>query len=232
MAHHPSASSAGQHDPRDSRKTKEDELQSSVLRPPSDAPLGETVGLISRALGGDKQAANELALRYQDRLHAYVRVKMRGRKLGKEPEDIVNDAYYQLFKRLEEFEYRGKDSVYAYLVRIASNLVNTPPGRAAVAGGGDDAEAYLLQVIGREPTPSQNRSQIELREILEGTLLELPEDMRQALLYRHVLGVPSKLAAPWMGLEDFAQFDHLVNRAKMKWLKIAEPRLDEWRARD
>lgn len=211
---------------------KEVELQSSVLSAPAEVVLGETAALLGKARNGDRDAANDLALRYQDRLHAYVRIKMRGRNLGKEPEDVVNDAYYQLFKRLEDFEYRGKDSVYAYLVRIATNLMNTPPGRAALAGGGDDTEAYLLQVIGREPTPSENRSQLELREILEGTLLELPEDLRQALLYRHVLGVPSKLAAPWMGLDDHAQFDHLVNRAKMKWLKIAEPRLDEWRARD
>lgn len=211
---------------------KELELQSSVLSAPSEAPLGETVGLIGRARAGDRDAANELALRYQDRLHAYVRVKMRGRNLGKEAEDVVNDAYYQLFKRLEEFEYRGKDSVYAYLVRIASNMINTPAGRAAVAGGGDETEAYLLQVLGREPTPSEQRSQLDLREILEATLLELPEEQRQALLYRHVLGVPSKLAAQWMGLDDHAQFDHLVNRAKMKWLKIAEPRLEDWRASD
>ena len=220
-------------DLRSSRASKKElELQSSVLRAPSDAPLGETVGLLGRARAGDRDAANELALRYQDRLHAYVRIKMRGRKLGKEAEDVVNDAYYQLFKRLEEFEYRGKDSVYAYLVRIASNMINTPAGRAAVAGGGDETEAYFLQVLGREPSPSEQRSQLELREILEATLLELPEELRQALLYRHVLGVPSKLAAPWMGLDDHAQFDHLVNRAKMKWLKIAEPRLDAWRARD
>ena len=211
---------------------KDLDLQSSVLMAPTDAALGETVTLLSKARSGDAYARNELALRYADRLQTFVRLKMRGRTLGKEAEDIVNDSYLQLFRRLDQFEYRGKDSVYAYLVRIAMNYLQTPAHRTAVARGGDDNEQFLAQVLGGEATPSQVQSQVELREILEDTLRELPDDMRQAIEYRHILGVPSKLAAYWMQIDDPAKFDHLVNRAKMRWLKLAEPRLAEWRQRD
>jgi hypothetical protein len=211
---------------------KELDLQSSVLMAPTDAALGETVALLGRARAGDAHARNELALRYADRLHTFVRMKLHGRSLGKETEDIVNDSYLQLFRRLDQFEYRGKDSVYAYLVRIALNYLQTPASRTAVARGGDDNELFLEQVLGGEATPSQAQSQAELRAILEETLCELPADMRQAIEYRHILGVPSKLAAYWMEIDDAAKFDHLVNRAKMRWLKLAEPRLAEWRNRD
>jgi hypothetical protein len=34
-----------------------------------------------------------------------------------------------------------------------------------------------------------------------------------------------------MGLADAAAFDHLASRSKMALLKLAEPRLKEWRER-
>jgi hypothetical protein len=88
--------------------------------------------------------------------------------------------------------------------------------------------------MSEEVLASKNYAAIETQtaKALAIIAIELPADMRQAIEYRHILGVPSKLAAYWMEIDDAAKFDHLVNRAKMRWLKLAEPRLAEWRNRD
>lgn len=216
----------------DTRRRKDEELQSSLSAPPPEME-GGTVVLLDRMRSGDREAGNELVLRYQERLERFVQLKMVGLSRGSGVEDIVQDAYIKLFQGLERFEYRGKDSVYAYLMRVAVNLIISEKRRHGnkPGVGGEEADDLFTRIVKEQPSPVSIAGQSELRRILDETLLQLPEDQRHALLYRVVLGVPSKIASQWMDLKDEATFDHLVSRSKMKWLQIAEPRLKEWRER-
>jgi RNA polymerase sigma-70 factor (ECF subfamily) len=213
------------------RRQREEELHSSISEPPPEPEAG-TVLILERMKRGDRAAGDELALRYRERLERFVQLKM-GNLRGLAAEDIVQDAYIKLFQGLERFEYRGKDSVYAYLMRVAVNLIisqqRRPSNKPAVSG--EEADDLFTRLVKEQPSPVSVAGQSELRRILDETMQLLPEDQRHALLYRVVLGIPSKLAAQYMGLADAAAFDHLASRSKMALLKLAEPRLKEWRER-
>ena len=213
------------------QRRKDEELASSIAGPPADLE-GGTVVLLERMRDGDRDAGDEMVRRYQARLERFVQLKM-GALRGAAAEDIVQDAYIKLFQGLERFEYRGKDSVYAYLMRVAINLIISQQRRPSNKPGvsGEEADDLFTNLVTQQSSPVSVAGRTELRAILDETLRELEDDQRHAILYRLELGVPSKLAAQWMGLKDATAFDHLVNRSKMRWLQLAEPRLKAWRER-
>lgn len=72
--------------------------------------------LIQRTLAGDTESYNHLVLRYQDRLYNAV-VHIIGSQV--EAEDVLQDAFFQAFLKLDTFE--GKSGFYTWLYRIAFN---------------------------------------------------------------------------------------------------------------
>src|SRR5688572_14481559 len=58
-----------------------------------------------------------------------------------EPADVLQDTYFEAFRRLSEFRWEGSDCVYRWLVTIARNRVIdlVRMKRALKRGGGEGA---------------------------------------------------------------------------------------------
>lgn len=211
------------------RERREAELRSTLGQPLDEPDVEATVLLLDRARGGDKDAEGRIFERYHDRLARYVRIEMRARR-AVDADDIVQEACLGLLRGLDRFEYRGKDSLYAYLKRIACNLMmmelRKGGGRASVTG--EPAELELQKRFDDLPSPSMLARSAELQRILDESMAELPPQLRDVLLNRQVLQAPSKLVAEWMGLADEHQVNRLAHQARTRWLAIAGPRLDAW----
>lgn len=233
MQHDPELSEAVRASVSTLPKAKQDELASSLVLPRDDDGPGETVLILDRARAGDQHAVGELYERYHERLRKYARIELRARR-GADPEDVVQDAYVKLIRNLDRFEYRGKDSLYAYLKRVAYHAIvsetRLKDNQKMVMG--DAAEVEFMRQYDGMPTPSMIARSSELQQILEESMAELPEQMREVLLNRQVLEAPSRLVALWMGLPDQHAVDRLLYKARIRWLALAEPRLKAWMAQE
>lgn len=222
----------GQPDPR--RDAKKDLLRSTFAGGDpvdGDANLGETINLIGRVRKGEPGAADELALRYRDKLVRYLRIRMRaGDRRHMDTDDIFQEVQVRMFENLENFEYRGKGSLYAYLKAIAENILRGQARSPSAYGrvSGETAELILKNAEQAGPEQGDALQSEELRRILDETVSELPDKFREVILYRFYLEAPAREVAEWMGYDDPHNVDVLYSRAKMKWAERAEPRLRAW----
>ncbi|MCE9594205.1 MAG: sigma-70 family RNA polymerase sigma factor [Planctomycetes bacterium] len=188
-----------------------------------------TEDLLRRHRDGDRGASDELCRRYLDRLRCYVRVR-RGSRRGLDTDEVVQDAYAKMLPRLVDFDYRGKDSVYAYLCAVADNFIGRGARSTAMRRiERDDTEGTLLaDALGREAAPDANASDAELERILEETLRALSPRYQNILLERHLLGGSSSEVAARLGLAGASLVDTLYSRARAAWVREAEPQLRAW----
>lgn len=191
-----------------------------------------TVDLLKRHRSGDRSASDEIVNRYQDRLRRYVRIKRKMRLLDAmgDSQDVVQDAFGKLFRGIDEskFEYRGKDSLYAYLKRIAENLILDDGRKPPRKLNAEDALEVLLRREDEGPGPEESALQRELRQIMDDTVLLLPDKFRDVIGYRFYLGAPADEVAEWMGYSDPQEIHALYHRALAAWRQLLQPRIRAW----
>jgi RNA polymerase sigma-70 factor, ECF subfamily len=156
----------------------------SMPERPSAPPGGSTLGVheaIARAREGDPDAIHYLYAVYADDLCAFVRSIVRDHH---DAEDVTQSVFARLPAILDR--YQERDAAFAaWLFRVARN-------------------AALDHMRGRRPIPVEEVRAAELSDplgdrersrALRGALDQLPDDQRQVVLLRHVLGMsPGEIA--------------------------------------
>jgi|GEM_PF-1259773 len=214
------------------REAKKDLLRSAIIEAGRETPApAETVNLIDRVRNGEGGAADELALRYRDKLVRYLRVRMSaGERRQFDTDDIFQEVQVRMFENLERFEYRGKGSLYAYLKAIADNILRGQARSPSALGrvSGETAELILENLKQGGVSAEDELGAAEMKQILDEAAAKLPEKFREVILNRFYLEAPAKEVAEWMGYDDPHSIDVLYSRARMKWMELAEPRLRPW----
>ncbi len=157
-----------------------------------DAERG-TAGLLERARGGDRGAAEALFEGAAERLATYVRARL-GPELGAQVElaDVLQETYAQALKDLVRFQDRGPGSFAAWLCRVAERrlLDLAKHGRAArrrPPGNVLPAEVLLERARRSEAGPRTAAERGERDERLRAALTNLEPEQRAAVLDRHFL---------------------------------------------
>ncbi len=86
-------------------------------------PLDEAAldDLIQKALSEDEEAIERLLWHYHDRLLRHAARKIGPDWQGKiEPEDVLQDAYINVFRNITKFTPEGEDSFYRWIAAIVS----------------------------------------------------------------------------------------------------------------
>lgn len=130
---------------------------------------------VARAKQGDRDAVRFLYTRYADNVYGYVRTIVRDHH---DAEDVTQQVFTKLMTAIAKYEPRGVPFV-AWLLRMSHNVAvdavrtrrTTPTGEIF---GPDDGTC--------EETPERARS-------LRAAFASLPEDQRQVVVLRHVLGL-------------------------------------------
>ncbi len=140
---------------------------------------------VTRAKQGDRDAVRFLYMRYADNVYGYVRTIVRDHY---DAEDVTQQVFAKLITAIAKYEPRGVPFV-AWLLRMSHNVaVDAVRARRSTPAeeifGPDDAIC--------EDAPERARS-------LHAALASLPEDQRQVVVLRHVLGLSPVEIAEQLG---------------------------------
>jgi RNA polymerase sigma-70 factor (ECF subfamily) len=138
---------------------------------------------VTRAKAGDREALRYLYIRYADHVYGYVASIVRD---DYEAEDVTQQLFAKLMTKLEKYEPR-EVPFSAWIIRVARNVaVDHMRQRRAIPC----EEVRELEVHGGEDESSRHRS-LDLRY----ALASLPEDQRQVVVMRHLVGLsPGEIA--------------------------------------
>jgi RNA polymerase sigma-70 factor (ECF subfamily) len=169
--------------------------------------------LVRKAAAGDASALELFLLRHRSQLMGFVtRHTPPDVRRTVDPQDILQDIYFDAFRRLGSFTATDQRSALRWLVTMARHriidLVRTH--RSAKRGGGqrvdlddgaaeNDSFVLLLQDLAvYERTPSRSAVAHELLATLQRCIDTLPEDHRQAIRLHYVEGLTVEQVAAKM----------------------------------
>lgn len=150
---------------------------------------GTSAPWIHRATQGTASASDWQALyeRYRNPLTVYA-ARLCGPELARrvEPEDVVQHAWMQVFQRIDEFEYRGRNSMLGWLrLQVRRRLAELArhPARALL-----DPLESVREPADAGPTPVSKLHRSETRERLLRALESLPATYRDVVAARYLEG--------------------------------------------
>jgi RNA polymerase sigma-70 factor, ECF subfamily len=178
--------------------------------------------LIDGLRAQDPSALEILMVRYSPRLYrvAFGITRSRG-----DAEEVVQDTFLTLFRKIDSFE--GRSALGTWLYRVAANaaLIKRRGKRAEVevsledylptfeADGHREGDRSLL-LADWSATPERELLSGEAREILEEGLALLPEHYRAILVLRDVEELSNEEVAEVLG-ESVASVKSRLHRARM-----------------
>lgn len=144
---------------------------------------------VERAVGGDKDALEELLRELEPELRARIRVQPVWRR-SIEVDDIVQVTCLEAFLRIGTLQQRTRAGLASWLARIAANNLRDavraleadkrPDAHRRVthAPGGQSARTLLGAVIGTDATAGGRAALEEQLERLRGAIEKLPRSYR------------------------------------------------------
>jgi RNA polymerase sigma-70 factor (ECF subfamily) len=158
---------------------------------------------VARAKEGDREAVRFLYLRYADNVYGYVRSIVRDEY---EAEDVTQQVFAKLMVVIGKYEQRAVP-FSAWILRLAHNAaIDHMRKRRAIPA----AEVYGADE--RVPEGNEERSR-ELRS----ALADLPEEQRDVIVLRHVVGLsPTEIAGHMGKTEPSVHGLHHRGRAALR----------------
>lgn len=146
--------------------------------------------LVEQVQRGDKHAFDLLISKYQHRIVSLVTRYVNDHA---EALDVSQEAFIKAYRAIGHF--RGESAFYTWLYRIAINTAKNwlvaqkrrPPASDIDAV---DAEQYDMDSrLKDKGTPENELLREEIRQTVYGTIAELPEDLRTAIVLREMDGM-------------------------------------------
>ena len=157
--------------------------------------FSESVQFFRRARGGDPDAVGLFLERYRDRLERILRIELgHGVYRHFDFEDIFQEVYFVVRRRISEFEPHSQRAFLAWLVTIAKRRIKDL--RARIKAGKRDPgreipldDTRVPEVAGSTTDPGSRAGKRELREAMDVVVESaLPEDHRRVILLRDYYG--------------------------------------------
>lgn len=188
-------------------------------------PLTDKV-LVERAARGDEIAFSELVNRHYKRA---LRVAFGLLKDRHDAEDVVQDAFARVHKRLKDFE--GQSAFYTWLYRIVVNLsidymrkrkrerrvdVEDEGVREALRGSEELWPRF------QDTDPSESAERVQLRQKLQVAFQDLPEIHQAVLMLRELEGFSYEEIATTLNIKKGTVMSRLFHARKSMQARMTE----------
>lgn len=146
--------------------------------------------LVERVKQGDKRAFDLLVLKYQ---HKIVNLVMRYVRDPSEAMDVTQEAFLKAYRAMPRF--RGDSAFYTWLYRIAINTAKNylvSMSRRPLEYDldlQDPEQQSISNKLRDDDSPEGLLLRDELRQTMEATIDELPEELRLAITLREADGL-------------------------------------------
>jgi RNA polymerase sigma-70 factor (ECF subfamily) len=180
------------------------------------AELGSTDDLVQRAARGEEGALAELFDGHRGRLRRMVRLRLDRRLQGRvDPSDVLQDAYLDLSRKLEEYAARPSLPFFLWLrLVVGERLLRVHRQHLGAAmrdaereislnrGGMPQASSASLaaQLLGRFTSASRAVLRAELQQQLQDALNEMDPIDREVIALRHFEELSNDEVAAVLGL--------------------------------
>ena len=154
--------------------------------------------IVSRVLDGQTALYEVLMRRHNERIYRAARSIIKDED---EAEDVMQQAYVNAYFHLRQFDHRAKFSTWLTKIAIHEALA-----RARKQGRYDkvDFTEEEHQAVERQPSPNPEQEAFagELRSLLESSIDELPDGLREVFMLREVDGLNTAEAAECLGVSE------------------------------
>jgi RNA polymerase sigma-70 factor, ECF subfamily len=159
---------------------------------------------IAAAKRGEWDAIHYLYARYADDVFAYVRSIVGDHHAA---EDITQNVFAKLMSAIQRYEERGAIPFAGWIMRVSRN--------AALDHLRARRQIPVEEV--RTADPGDEGRELEQRQCLKAALATLPEEQREVLVLRHVLGLsPPEIAERLKKTESSVHGLHHRGRAALR----------------
>jgi len=179
----------------------------------------ETDDLLARARSGDEAALATLFDRHRDRLRRMVRLRLDRRLSGRvDPDDVVQEAYLDVHRRLAEYDQQYAESMPVYLwFRMVTGQKLIDVHRQHLGTQKRDAglevslhrgpmpaatsASLAAQLLGKMTSASRAAIRAEHKLIVQEALNNMDEVDREVLVLRHFEHLSNEEVAVTLGLK-------------------------------
>ena len=178
--------------------------------------------LITRTLGGDREAFGDLVRKYQDRLYNGMVQILRDEG---EAEDTVQEAFILALTKLNTFQ--AKSGFYTWLFRIAYNTAISRIRRRKPTTSLENPVAETqLQLPADQPAPDANLVQRERATQVMQALQQLSDE------HRHILVLREMEEMDYVAISDVLELPvgtvrSRLHRARLQLKEILESKMDD-----
>ena len=180
---------------------------------------GTTQQLVLRIHGGDREAFDQLFMRYYPRIKLLVRLQMMDKLRAQvEAEDVVQEIYMEVFRNFHKFEYSDPDSFFKWVSTVIGwkikdfdkyffKTAKRQPAETVslqqnVGDGDTTAGEFGGALAASGNTPSQIVMEQEGYQMLERAMKRLPENFRTVIMFRQILKLSAAETAERMDMQS------------------------------
>ena len=154
--------------------------------------------IVSRVMEGQTALYEVLMRRYNERVYRAARSIVHDED---EAEDVMQQAYVNAYANLRQFDRRAKFSTWLTRIAIHEALARArKQGRYRAVDFSEEEN----QAVERQPSrdPEQQAFAGELRSLLESSIDELPDGLREVFMLREVDGLNTAETAECLGVSE------------------------------
>lgn len=201
-----------------------------------EAPIDPSIDLVQRAQRGDRDALEQLVVRYYGRVRRAVRARLGPRLRGRlDSNDILQQTFLHAVKRLDRFALQSEGGLVHWLSKIAEAQIRDAADYHAAQRRSvdrelslnftrrDDGESLVDALADRTPTPLQELSQGERQRLFEQCIDRLPSHYREVLVLRAyeqvawhdiatLMGRPSESAVRSIYSQALGELERMLRR--------------------